>query len=138
MAREAATHSFEDGARALNIDWGTHLDGKQIQRWGEALGQTRVEKRDEQLELFQHGQLPACKENEHELLGQLNELSTQAGRRLETDPQNHPRKVLATNAGYFQKHKDHIDYPAFNANGPNFSAGVGPYNRLRIFKASWK
>ena len=68
VAREAATHSFDDGARALNIDWGTTLDGKQIERWGEALGETLVKQRDQQLELFDHGQLPPCKENEHELL----------------------------------------------------------------------
>jgi hypothetical protein len=272
VAREAATHSFDDGARALNIDWGTHFDGKQIQRWGEALGQTLVAERDKQLELFDQGQLPACKENEHELLvigmdggrvqtrekseetgsrwkedkvltitsclkgdgqekppaklvttciatmqdahafgemarleaekrgirravevigihdggnwidplwethfaahdrvldyyhaaehlheaaraacssnlqaadqladnwvtllweGQRDELieqliqmSRQAGEPLETDPQNHPRKVLATNAGYFEKHKEHIDYPAYRAKGWPIGSGI--------------
>jgi hypothetical protein len=272
VAREAATHSFDDGARAVNIDWGTHLDGKQIERWGEALGETLVKKRDEQLELFEHGQLPPCKDNEHELLvigmdggrvqtrekdeetgsrwkedkvititsclkgdghekppvkllttcmatmedahafgklarveaekrgirkavevigihdggnwidplwekhftahrrildyyhaaehlheaaraacptnnhaadqladnlvtllwegqrdqllEQLSELSTQAGVPQETDPQNHPRKVLATNLGYFQKHKDHIDYPAYRAKGWPIGSGI--------------
>jgi len=29
---------------ALNIDWGTRFDGKQIQRWGEALGGTMVQR----------------------------------------------------------------------------------------------
>ncbi len=31
---------------ALNEDWGTHLDGKQIQRWSEALGRTVMLERD--------------------------------------------------------------------------------------------
>jgi hypothetical protein len=68
VAREAATDTFDPGARAINIDWGTNLDGKQIQRWGEALGQTLVDQRQRELEAFERGQLPACKENEHELL----------------------------------------------------------------------
>jgi len=42
VARERRTQSFDNGARALNIDWGTSFDGKQIQRWGEALGRTLV------------------------------------------------------------------------------------------------
>ena len=68
MAREAATQSFDNAARALNIDWGTNFDGKQIQRWGEALGQTLVEARRKELESFQAGVLPACPQNEHPLL----------------------------------------------------------------------
>jgi hypothetical protein len=262
------------------------LDGKQIERWGEKLGQTLVNKRNEQLELFEHGQLPECKENEHELLvigldggrvqtrekseetgsrwkenkvmtitscpkgtsggdghggdgqgervmtkppvkllttcmatmedahafgklarleaekrgirnavevigihdggnwidplweahfgahprildyyhaaehlheaaraacptdtpaadqladnlvtllsegesnqllGQLTGLSKQAGPPLETDPQNHPRKILAANVGYFQKHIDHIDYPTYRAKGWPIGSGI--------------
>lgn len=38
VAREGALHSFDQAALTLNEDWGTHLDGKQIQRWAEALG----------------------------------------------------------------------------------------------------
>lgn len=68
IGREAATQSFDNAARALNIDWGTSLDGKQIQRWGEALGQTLVQRRQKELESFQKGCLPPCKQNEHELL----------------------------------------------------------------------
>ena len=272
MGREAATHSFDDGAKALNIDWGTTLDGKQIERWGEALGQTLVEQRHRQLELFDHGQLPPSKENEHELLvigmdggrvqtrekneetgsrwkedkvltitsclkgdgqekppvklvttcmatmedahafgklarveaekrgirkavevigihdggnwidpvwekhfaahprildyyhaaehlheaaraacpsdnkaadqladnlvtllwngqtseliGQLTQLSAAAGPPIETDPQNHPRKVLAGNVGYFEKHKDHTDYPTYRAKGWPIGSGI--------------
>ncbi|MGH8337950.1 MAG: hypothetical protein ACRETL_14265 [Gammaproteobacteria bacterium] len=52
----------------MNIDWGTTLDGKQIQRWGEALGQTLVEYRENELALFKKGVCPASKPNEHQLL----------------------------------------------------------------------
>lgn len=37
VGREAATQSFDNAARALNLDWGTGFDGKQLQRWGMAL-----------------------------------------------------------------------------------------------------
>jgi hypothetical protein len=272
IGREAATQSFDNGARALNIDWGTHLDGKQIQRWGEALGRTLVEDRGRQLESFRRGRLPSCKENEHELLvigmdggrvqtrekseetgsrwkedkvltitsclkgdgleqpprklmstcvatmedahafgklarmeaekrgirravevigihdggnwidplweehfyacprvldyyhaaehlheaakaahpadeeaadqladklvqllwngqsrrliEQLTELSAQAGRPLETDPPNHPRKVLSSNVGYFEKHKNHTDYPTYRSRGWPIGSGI--------------
>lgn len=68
VAREAATQSFDNAARALNIDWGTSFDGKQIQRWREALGQTLVEARQKELESFQRGVVPLSPENEHQLL----------------------------------------------------------------------
>jgi len=69
LAREAACHSFDNAARALNIDWGTTLDGKQIQRWGEALGRTLVAARQKELERFEKGShLPPSKENQHQLL----------------------------------------------------------------------
>jgi hypothetical protein len=68
VGREAATQSFDNAARALNIDWGTHYDGKQIQRWGEALGQTLVDHRDKELAAMVKGELPPAKANEHELL----------------------------------------------------------------------
>ena len=32
--------SFDQAATALSEDWGIHLDGKQVQRWSEALGRT--------------------------------------------------------------------------------------------------
>jgi hypothetical protein len=68
VAREAATQSFDNAARALNIDWGTSLDGKQIQRWGEALGQSLVACREKELALFKRGIDPVSRANEHELL----------------------------------------------------------------------
>lgn len=93
MAREAATQSFDNAARALNIDWGTNFDGKQIQRWGEALGQTLVDHRERELVLFKTGICPASKENEHELLVigmdggrvQTREKSVETGSRWKED-----------------------------------------------------
>ncbi len=68
VAREAATQSFDNAARAFNIDWGSGYDGKQIQRWGEALGQTLVERRGKELAAMSKGDLPRAKANEHQLL----------------------------------------------------------------------
>lgn len=272
MAREAATQSFDNAARALNIDWGTHFDGKQIQRWGESLGQTLVEARQKELESFQAGVVPDCPENEHQLLviggdggrvqtreknaetgsrwkedkvltitsclkgdgadrppqkllttclatmedartfgelarleaekrgirkavevigihdggnwidplweehfgrhqrildyyhaaehlhevaraahptdssnaaalaeqlvtllwegkidpllSSLRELSAQAGEPLQTDGPDHPRRVLASNVGYFQKHRDHTDYPTYRSKGWPIGSGI--------------
>lgn len=52
----------------MNLDWGTSLDGKQVQRWGEALGATLVTRREKELASFKKGLCPAAKANEHELL----------------------------------------------------------------------
>lgn len=69
IAREAATQTFDAAAKALNIDWKCELDGKQIQRWSEALGKTQVMRRSQQLAAFEKkNRLPAAKANEHELL----------------------------------------------------------------------
>lgn len=68
MAREAATQSFDNAARALNEDWGTSYDGKQIQRWAEKLGQTLVEHRQKQVEACERGERPAGPNNDPQLL----------------------------------------------------------------------
>jgi hypothetical protein len=52
----------------LNLDWGTSFDGKQIQRWGEALGRTLLEVREKELRCFKKGDLPDATQSEHELL----------------------------------------------------------------------
>ena len=46
LARESATQAFDPAAVALNEDWGTQLDGKQVQRWAEALGRVLTGQRD--------------------------------------------------------------------------------------------
>ena len=58
VAREGASQSFDEGARSLNEDWGTRLDGKQIQRWSEALGRRVVAQRDGEVSAYEQGQRP--------------------------------------------------------------------------------
>ena len=43
---EAVTGSFAEAARKINHDWGTSLDGKQIQRWSESFGRQAAAWRD--------------------------------------------------------------------------------------------
>ena len=59
-----------------------------------------------------------------QLLEKLVDLSVQTGPPLDSDAQNHHRKVLATNVGYFQKHKDHIDYPTYRSKGWPIGSGI--------------
>jgi len=58
VAREAATQSFDQAALALNEDWGTHLDGKQIQRWSEAMGCVVTLTRDAEVRAYEQGHRP--------------------------------------------------------------------------------
>jgi hypothetical protein len=60
---------FDNAARALCIDWRLgSLDGKQVQRWGEALGASLVKKRDAEVLAYDQGQRPQCPANEPQLL----------------------------------------------------------------------
>jgi len=68
MAREGALHSFPQSALALNEDWNVHLDGKQIQRWSESLGESVVLARDAELRRYQQGRRPAGPPNSPVLL----------------------------------------------------------------------
>ena len=68
MAREGALHSFDQAASALNEDWGTDLDGKQIQRWAEAIGRTVVSARDAGVRAFEEGSRPERPANAPALL----------------------------------------------------------------------
>jgi len=63
LARESALQAFDPAALALNEDWGTHLDGKQVQRWAEALGQTLTVARDAEVQAFEQGLRPAAPVN---------------------------------------------------------------------------
>lgn len=68
VAREGALHSFDQAALALNEDWGTHLDGKQIQRWAEAIGQGVAVRRDAEVYAYEQGHRPASPANGPALL----------------------------------------------------------------------
>lgn len=71
VAREGALQSFDQAALALNEDWGTHLDGKQIQRWAEAIGRTVTSARDAEVRAFERGSRPATPANAPALLAIL-------------------------------------------------------------------
>jgi hypothetical protein len=68
ISREAIQKSFDEAARSLNIDWKQAWDGKQIQRWSEALGRGLVRLRERQTEDYRKGQIPAGPPNRPQLL----------------------------------------------------------------------
>jgi hypothetical protein len=59
VAREAATQSFDEAALALQEDWDMALDGKQIQRWSEAMGEVVRRARDAEVAAYEQGHRPA-------------------------------------------------------------------------------
>lgn len=68
LAREAANHSSAEVARALQRDWRMRLDGKQVQRWANAIGIRLVGERDAEVRASESGLRPAAPENPAELL----------------------------------------------------------------------
>ena len=69
LAREAAVQPFEPAARALTIDWGMTIHGRQLQRWSQALGSSLVARRDREVLAYQQqGVRPAPPANEPQLL----------------------------------------------------------------------
>jgi len=68
VAREGTLHSFDQAALALNEDWGTQLDGKQIQRWSEAIGDVARSVRDAEVQAYEQGHRPASVPNPPALL----------------------------------------------------------------------
>lgn len=68
IAREAVVQSFQKAADAINEDWNIRLDGKQIQRWAQALGDDVLEQRQMELDACQKGHRPAGPVNDPQLL----------------------------------------------------------------------
>ena len=68
VARESAVQSFANVSSALGEDWGWSVDGKQIQRWAQAMGRTMVEEREAQVKAFEQGRYPSSPPNAAELL----------------------------------------------------------------------
>ena len=68
VAREGAAQSFDQGTAALNEDWGTTLDGKQVQRWAEAIGSQVVQAREAEARAYEQGDCPASPLNPPALL----------------------------------------------------------------------
>ena len=58
------------------------------------------------------------------LLDRLRALSQQAGPPTQEDGADHPRRVLACNVGYFERHRRQMDYPAYRARGWPIGSGV--------------
>ncbi|MCA1672878.1 MAG: hypothetical protein LC799_11985, partial [Actinobacteria bacterium] len=98
MARESAVQSFDNAARALCIDWGLEaLDGKQVQRWGEALGGSMVRARDAEVLAYERGQRPPCPANGPQLLMIGMDGGRYQGREVDPDTKSRWRedKVLS-------------------------------------------
>lgn len=68
VAREAAVQAFDPAAAALREDWGITLDGKQVQRWSQALGQRVVREREEEIAAYAQGVRPGGPANPPALL----------------------------------------------------------------------
>lgn len=68
LGRETAVQTFSPASVALSEDWGIHLDGKQIQRWAEALGHSLVRQRQVELQAYERGIRPESPANEPVLL----------------------------------------------------------------------
>jgi hypothetical protein len=68
VAREGVLQSFDQAALALNEDWGTHLDGKQVERWSQAIGRAVRVRRDAEVAAYAQGIRPAAPRNPAPLL----------------------------------------------------------------------
>ena len=68
-------------------------------------------------EALWNGQAPSVAEA-------IETLSERAGPPRESDPADHPRRVLKQNAGYFQRHAEHMNYPAYRARGWAIGSGM--------------
>lgn len=124
MSREATVQAFDMAAEALNEDWGTQLDGKQIQRWAEAVGHRMVEERAAELREAQCGRPPASPANAPALLVvgmdggrvQMKEKDAETGSRWREDKvatvttylagdgvQVKPKPLVTTHVGTMEK-----------------------------------
>jgi hypothetical protein len=69
LGREAAIQPFDQAAKALAIDWGMSMHGRQLQRWSQALGRSLVVHRDQEvLACQERGVRPPPPPNEPQLL----------------------------------------------------------------------
>ena len=144
LGRETAVQTFDPAAAALNEDWGTRLDGKQVRRWSEALGRRLVVERAAEVRAYEQGRRPGGPANEPALLVigmdggrvQMRAKNPETGRRwredqvatipsyLPGDGPEHPRRVLANNVAYFEKHRAHRDDPTYRRKGWPIGSGV--------------
>lgn len=100
VCRESAQRAFDEAARSLNIDWKLTLDGKQLQRWGEALGRGMVRQRDRESRAHREGRSPDGPANPPQLLVIGMDGGRWQGREkdLETDGRWREDKVLTVSS----------------------------------------
>lgn len=125
LGREAAVNSFDKAAAALAEDWRSRWDGKQIQRWAEALGSRLVRERQREVEAYARGLRPTTPLNAAGLLVigmdggrvQMREKDPQSGSRWREDkvatfttylpgdgtPEHPPRPLVTTHVGTLEK-----------------------------------
>ena len=60
----------------------------------------------------------------HSVVLALRQLADRAGPPRDDDPIDHPRRILARNVGYFQRHADHMNYPEYRQRGWPIGSGV--------------
>jgi hypothetical protein len=69
LAREAAAQgSFALAAKALSEDWNRELDGKQVQRWSQAMGRQALSRQEAAVQAMQEGRHPQAPGNDPVLL----------------------------------------------------------------------
>lgn len=68
VSRECAERSYDCAAAALNEDWGTRFDGRDLQRWTEKIGARLVCERDVLVTAYACGQRISSPENAPALL----------------------------------------------------------------------
>lgn len=68
VSRESALLPFDLAARAINEDWGTQYDGKQLQRWSERVGEEAVDLREAEDRAYRRGKRPEVGKVEGDLL----------------------------------------------------------------------
>ena len=93
LNRELTLQADDLAARALNSDWGTQLEGKQVKRWGDASGRVLVHRRDKEVLDWECGHHPPAPANDPQLLVievdggrvQMREKNEQTGSRWRED-----------------------------------------------------
>jgi len=68
VGRESAVQKFDPAAKALSIDWGFPVAGRQMQRWAQAIGGVLVTRRDREVREYRRGIRPSCSQSEPALL----------------------------------------------------------------------
>lgn len=89
LSREASVQSFGNAAKGLSIDWNRELDGKQVQRWAEALGRSATAQRDAEVLALEQGRHPPDQPSDPQLL--VIEVDGGRWQAREENPDTHSR-----------------------------------------------